>query len=105
MKKSIGTTLFAALALLTSTANAQEQSVGKDLKDAGKSVGHAGKKVGNKTASIASKGASTVADQRMKDKVGPNGETVYVNGKDQYYWVDGKGKHQMISKGELRDKN
>ncbi len=105
MKKITHSLLICGLMLIAGGAYAQEKStVGQDLKSAGKDVGHAGKKVGNKTAEIASKGASKVADQELKDKAGPNGETIYVNGKDQYYWVDGKGKHRFISKSKLKDK-
>jgi len=103
MKKIINSFLVCGLLLATTGAYAQT-TVGQDLKNAGKDVGKAGKKVGNKTAEVASKGASKVADQQLKDKVGPNGEVIYVNGKEQYYWVDGKGKHQFISKSELKDK-
>lgn len=105
MKNVLKASLFAAVTLFATTANAQEQTTaGQDLKNAGKSVGKAGKKVGKKTASVASKGASTVADQKLKDKTGPNGETIYMNGKEEYYWVDDKGAHQYISKSDLKDK-
>lgn len=105
MKKLFTAFLVAAFTLTAGIAGAQEKStVGSDLKDAGKSVGHAGKKVGNKTAEIASKGASKVADQELKDKTTATGERVFVNGKDQYYWVDGKGKHRFVTKASLKAK-
>jgi hypothetical protein len=98
MKTKLYGALIAGLLLTGIQGSAQEQtSAGQDLKNAGKKIGH-------KTASVASKGASKVADQQLKDKVGPNGEVVYVNGKSQYYWVDGKGRHRFLTENQLKDK-
>src|SRR3978361_546298 len=36
-------------------------------------------KIGNKTAQIAVKGTSAIKDKKYDSKVGPNGETVYIN--------------------------
>jgi protein involved in temperature-dependent protein secretion len=97
MKKSIYS-LLAALLITGTQAFAQEKTTAtQDLKNAGK-------KIGNKTASIASKGASKIADQQLKDKVGPNGEAVYINGKRRYYWIDGKGRHRYITEKQLKNK-
>lgn len=62
------------------------------------------KKIGNKTASIAVKGASAITDKVYKDKEGPNGETVYINKKDQKYIVNGKGKKVYLKKSQIHDK-
>ncbi len=62
------------------------------------------KKVGNKTAEVASKSKSAVVDQKYKDKTGPDGQTIYIDNKDKYYWVDKKGKKQYITKAEMKDK-
>lgn len=91
----------------TVPATAQEKkktTVGQDLKNAGKAVGKAGKKVGNQTAELASKGASKVVDKTYKDKVGPDGQTIYIDKHSKYYWVDDKGHHVYIKKSELKDK-
>lgn len=105
MKKLAGIIGFSTIMLFAGSAFAQEkQTVGQDLKNAGKDVGKAGKKVGNKTAEVASKGASKVADQQYKDKVGPGGETIYIDGHSRYYYVDGKGKHVYVKESELVNK-
>ncbi|MBO9731682.1 MAG: hypothetical protein J7623_23780 [Chitinophaga sp.] len=62
------------------------------------------KKIGHKTASIAVKGASAVADKIYKGKEGPNGETVYINRKDQKYIVDDKGKKVYLKKSQIHNK-
>ena len=105
MKKLAGILALSATMLVAIPSMAQEKTnVGQDLKNAGKDVGEAGKKVGNKTAEVASKGASKVADKTYKDKVGPSGETIYIDKHSKYYYVDGKGHHVYVKEDELMSK-
>jgi hypothetical protein len=67
-------------------------------------VDSAAKKVGNKTAEIASKGKSGVVDEVYKDKVGPSGQTIYIDHSSKYYYVDEKGKKVYVPKSSLKDK-
>lgn len=67
-------------------------------------VGKVINKIGNKTAEIAVKGASTVADKKYATKAGPKGETIYINNKSQYYYVDDRGKKVYVSKSKLKNK-
>ena len=62
------------------------------------------KKVGNKTAEIAVKGASKIVDKTYKGKVGPNGQTIYIDNKSRYYYVDAKGAKVYLPKSKLKDK-
>ena len=62
------------------------------------------KKVGHKTAEVASKGKATVTDQVHKDKVGPAGQTIYIDNHSRYYWVDKKGHRNYVTEAELKDK-
>lgn len=64
----------------------------------------AAKKVGNKTAEIAVKGASTIVDKTYKGKAGPNEETIYIDNKSRYYYVDAKGAKVYLTKSKLRNK-
>lgn len=63
------------------------------------------KKVGNETAELGSKAKSKVVDKTYKDKVGPDGQTIYIDKHSKYYWVDEKGHKQYISKSKLKDKS
>src|SRR3989337_2962108 len=67
-------------------------------------VKKAAKKTGNKTAEVASKGKAKVTDQRHKDKVGPNGETIYIDNHSKYYWVDKKGRRHYVTEDALKPK-
>lgn len=97
-------------ALIFSVAQAQEkdQTVGQKIKQGAKTTGHSVKKgataAGNKTAEIASKGKSKIVDKVYEGKEGPNGETIYINSKSKYYWVDKKGHRHYVVETELKDK-
>lgn len=62
------------------------------------------KKVGNKTAEIAAKGAAEVVDQVYKGKVGPQGQTIYIDNESKYYYINKKGRKVYVSKARLKDK-
>ncbi len=64
---------------------------------AGHDIKKGAKKVGNKTAELASKGASKVVDKTVKGKKGPNGQTIYIDDENRYYWVDKKGHKQYVT--------
>lgn len=98
MKKIIGISLIAVCMSMAHTGEAQT------VKKVEHKVGHAAKKTGQKTAELASKGKSKVWDKTYKDKVGPNGETIYIDKHSKYYWVDKKGHKQYVEETELKDK-
>jgi hypothetical protein len=98
MKKLLGISILALLIGFTS-ANAQDTT-----KKVTTTVKESAKKVGNKTAELASKGKNAVTDKIYKDKEGPNGETIYIDKRSKYYWIDKKGHKVPISKYKLVDK-
>jgi uncharacterized secreted protein with C-terminal beta-propeller domain len=69
-----------------------------------KDIDTAATKVGDKTAEVASKGKSDVVDIKYKDKVGPHGQTIYIDHSSKYYYIDKKGKKIYVSKAKLKDK-
>ncbi|HEV7620767.1 MAG TPA: hypothetical protein VGO09_03490 [Flavisolibacter sp.] len=98
MKKLIGFSIFS---LLISISSVHAQST---TEKAGNDVKKGAKKAGNKTAEIASKGAAHIKDKVYKDKVGPDGQTIYINKHDKFYWIDSKGHKKYVTKAELKDK-
>src|SRR5581483_1792142 len=98
MKKIMGIAALLFMLGLPVTMHAQV------VKKTGKAVENGAEKVGDKTAEVASKGKSTVVDERYKDKVGPHGQTIYIDHSSKYYWVDKKGHKQYIKKSQLRDR-
>ncbi len=59
---------------------------------------------GNKTAEMASKSKSMITDKVYKGKMGPAGQTIYIDDHSRYYWVDKKGHRQYVTEAELRPK-
>lgn len=85
---------------LLQPAAAQDDTV----KEIGKDIKKGAKKAGNKTAELASKGKSRITDTEHKDKVGPNGENIFIDNHSRYYWVDDKGKRHYVTEAQLKDK-
>lgn len=82
-----------------------EKSGFKDaLKKTGKAIGKGAKAAGNKTAELASKGKAAVVDKVVEDKQGPDGQKIYVNKDEEYYWIDKKGHKHFVTEEELVDK-
>lgn len=108
MKKIFGAVMFAASLFALSTAHAQtakDSTLGHKISKTAKKVGNAtattAKKVGHKTSELAAKGDAAVIDKKIDGKVAPNGESVYINNKAQYYYVNKKGHRVYLKKSEL----
>jgi hypothetical protein len=98
MKKIIGFAAVLFMLSLPATIQAQE------VKKAGQAVKKGAKKAGNKTAEVASKGKAAITDEKHKDKVGPDGQTIYIDNHAKFYWVDDKGRRHYVTEAELKDK-
>jgi len=122
MKKLFNVALFAAGLFIAGQAHAQThrdttlghkisksaKKVGHETSEAAKEVGHgtakAAKAVGKKTSEVAAKGAAAVTDRKYEGKMGPNGETIYINNKAQYYYVNKSGHRVYVTKIQLKNK-
>jgi hypothetical protein len=126
MKKGLMVCLVTGSIGLFSAVSVRAQdttTIGEDLKHAGQKTGRvvkkSAKKVGNKTAELAakgkaavvdkiylaSKGKAAVVDKIYEGKQGPDGQTIYINNKSEYYWIDKKGHHHFVTENELKDKD
>ena len=111
MKKLFTTAMLAAGLFAASATFAQThkdttvaQKVGTTAKKGWKATKKTAKTVGNKTAELASKGASAVRDKKFDEKVGPAGQTIYIDKNSYYYYVNKKGRHIYVPKAQLVDK-
>ncbi|MEN0055166.1 MAG: hypothetical protein AAGC65_15945 [Mucilaginibacter sp.] len=100
MKKLFKVALFAAGSFMISPAFAQTH---KDS-TLGHKIGNTAKKVGHKTSEIAAKGAAGVADKKYAGKVGPDGQTIYIDKNSHYFYVNKKGHRVYVKKANLKDK-
>lgn len=94
-----------AIALMTSVsfnALAQEKktTAGKVIHKTGK----AAKSVGNKTAEVAVKGTAKVVDAKYKGKMAPDGSDVYIDGKNNKYYVNSKGARVYLKASQIKDR-
>jgi predicted small secreted protein len=94
---------LAAMAMIASvsfSANAQEKKTeaGKVLQKTGK----AAKSVGNKTAEVAVKGTAKVVDAKFKGKMAPDGSDVYIDGKNNKYYINSKGAKVYLKASQIR---
>ncbi len=60
--------------------------------------------VGDKISEGAKDAAAAIKDQKIDDKVGPGGETVYLNEEAKYYYINNEGDKVFIPKVQLKDK-
>jgi len=113
MKKKfvIGFLTFALFGGLTLSINAQEKKqekketkVGKAVDKTGKAIEKGAKAVGNKTAEVAVKGSSKVADKTWKGKMAPDGSDVYINSKNEKYYVNSKGAKIWLKPSQIKDR-
>jgi hypothetical protein len=109
-KRVLACVMAGCFGFFTVAVHAQESTTaGQDIKSAakktGKAIGKGAKKAGNKTAELASKGKAVVIDKVYDGKQGPGGQTIYINNKSKYYWVDKKGHRHYITESELKDKS
>lgn len=102
MKNLIRIVLLAVGTSISVAGFAQEKDTLKVNPDP--AIKRTAKKVGRKTAEVAVKGASGIVDKTYKTKVGPNGQTIYIDNQSRYYYVDAKGAKVFLSKAKLKDK-
>ena len=101
MKKIFFSALF-ALGLVTTlsiSASAQEKK-----ETVGEKIDKTATKVGHKTAEVAVKGTSKIADKTWKGKMAPDGSDVYINNKNQKYYINKKGARVYLKASQIRDK-
>ena len=101
MKNILKASLVAAA--IFSFGKSQAQTTEKDP-SAGQQIGTTTKKVGHKTSELAVNGESAVVDKRYRGKCAPDGQTVYINKYDHYYYVSKKGHKIYLKKSQLMDK-
>ena len=85
-------------ALAQTTEEKKDSKPKKVYKDSKKAV----KKSADKTAEWATKGKAKATDKKSDVWVGPEGQTIYIDDGNKYYWVNGKGKRIYVSESSLK---
>jgi len=107
MKKLLKIMICVAAVGFYGNSYAQERdssTLKNDAKEVKEGIKDVADTVANKTAEIASKGYAEVTDKTYKDKVGPDGQTIYIDSHSQYYYIDKEGKKVFVTSAQLKDK-
>jgi len=116
MKKMVVTGITAFFLAIGLPAISQEENtkkstpakvangVKKGSKKAWKGTKKGAKKVGNETAELATKGKAKVTDRKSDEWVGPNGQDIYVDDGNKYYWINERGGREFLTREQLKAK-
>jgi hypothetical protein len=109
MKKILGISAVIFALGISAPAFAQnttkeESSVKKTTRKAAKAVKKGAKSAGNKTAELATKGKAKVTDKKSDTWVGPNGQDIYVDDGNKYYWINERGGREFVTTDQLKPK-
>ena len=109
MKKIFGIAVilflgFSAPSLAQSKVDKAAHGVKKGASKAWQGTKKGAKKVGNETAELATEGKAKLTDKKSDQWIGPEGQTIYVDDGNKYYWINGKGKRIFVSQAALRAK-
>ncbi|RYF86792.1 MAG: hypothetical protein EON98_02575 [Chitinophagaceae bacterium] len=87
-----------------STVGKVTHKVKKGAKKAWKGTKKGARKVGNETAELSTKGKAKLTDKTSDEWVGPEGQKIYVDDGNKYYWINEKGGRMFVSKDQLKAK-
>ena len=85
---------------LGASAQTKKNAVERTADKTGKVITNAA----NKTAEVAIKGESKVVDKVWKGKMSPNGSDVYINNKNEKYYVNKKGAKIWLKASQIKNK-
>src|ERR1700748_1884226 len=100
MNKIFFTLLCGAALTLAAPAFAQ-QSEGHAI---GKTIKKTSDTISVKTKRTVKKGTAKIVDKTYSNKVGPDGQTIYIDKNSRYYYIDKKGNKAYVKKAALRNK-
>jgi hypothetical protein len=89
---------------LREDVNEAREGIRKDANEVKENIDSTADKAGDKISKTAAQGAAEISDQRYEAKVGPNGETIYIDRDTKYYYLDKSGKKVYVTKMQLKDK-
>jgi hypothetical protein len=85
-------------------AEEAKEDVRRETNEAANAAEEKAQSAGDKISEGVNDAAAAIKDEKIKDKVGPGGETVYVNEDGKYYYINNKGNKVFITKLQLEDR-
>ena len=81
-----------------------KQEVQEGAEKTGATIEQGAEKVKDNINEAASKTESMLTDDKMESMTGPNGETIFIDDNNNYYWVDDQGTRHYVSVLDLKEK-
>jgi hypothetical protein len=81
-----------------------KEEMKEDAREAEEDAREEAQSAGDKISEGVNDAAAAIADQKLKHKVGPGGETVYLDDNAKYYYINNQSKKVYITKAQLKDK-
>jgi hypothetical protein len=89
----------------TSESSELRQDVQEGAEKTEAAVEEGAEKAKDNVNEAATKTESALTDEKMESMTGPNGETIYIDNNNNYYWVDEEGTRRYVSVLDLKEKN
>jgi len=89
---------------LERAADETEREIRDEKSDAKKNADRTGEDIGdgfNRSTAVI---GAEIKDKTFEGKMGPNGETIYIDKNSDYYYIDRDGNKVSITKLEMKDK-
>lgn len=90
-------------------AEEAEEKMERKAEKTGDDVENTADKTGNEIAETAAEVAADIDDKKVKNKVGPEGQTIFVNDEGEekdpkYYYINEEGRKVSITPAQMKDK-
>lgn len=89
---------------LKKEAEKTDREVREEAKETGNDVEKSAQSAGDKIAETEGNVEGHIRHQEYKTKMGPDGQKIFIDGNDQYYYITDKGLKKYLTKAELRDR-
>jgi hypothetical protein len=76
----------------------------RESEEAERKAEKTGSELGNDIKEGVNDAGAAIKDKKLKNKVGPGGETAYIDDNGKYYYINDQGKKVFISELQLKDK-
>ncbi|WP_276371004.1 hypothetical protein [Chryseolinea sp. H1M3-3] len=80
-----------------------KEDVKREANETAEEADRKAQSAGDKISEGVNDAAAAIKDEKIKDKVGPGGETVYVNEAGKYYYINNEGNKVFITELQLKD--
>ena len=81
----------------------EKQELKEEARESREEAREEANETGDEISEAAGKAKAAVVDQKFEGKVGPNGQTVYIDNQSRYYYINEEGEKVFVSAVQLKD--